>query len=198
VARQSFGDREPLGRSSSSANMDGDTRPLTVVGVVGDVRENGLAADPEPTDYSLARQRPPSTGLVAAGRRPGPRRDDDQRPGGAPRGARPRPRLLPVTARPIEEVFARALADRRYALLLAGAFGRRRSRSPRPGCTGVVAYVAGAAAAELGGARGARRARADVRARARPRARAGRRSGSRRAGAAPSRPGRLLAAQLYG
>jgi hypothetical protein len=59
VARARFAGRDPLGQLIQFGNMDGDTRPLTVVGVVGDVRENGLAAAP----------RRPSTRSPGSGRR---------------------------------------------------------------------------------------------------------------------------------
>jgi hypothetical protein len=38
--------------------MDGDTRLLHVVGVVGDVRERGLDADVRPAVYTYSVQRP--------------------------------------------------------------------------------------------------------------------------------------------
>jgi predicted permease len=197
VARQSFGDREPLGRLIQFGNMDGDTRPLTVVGVVGDVRENGLAADPEPTVYSLARQRPPSTGLVAvlAG---GPGFDAAATMAAASRAVRAVDPGLPVRTRRIEEVFERAVADRRYALVLAGAFGAAALALAAAGLYGVVAYVAAQRRRELG-VRVALGARAgDVRrlVLGRGLAPAALGLGAGLAGALAA--GRLLAAHLYG
>ncbi len=57
LARTRFAGRDPLGTLIQFGNMDGDSHPMTVVGVVGDVRERGLDAEPRATVYALARQR---------------------------------------------------------------------------------------------------------------------------------------------
>jgi putative ABC transport system permease protein len=50
--------QNPLGRTIEFGNMDGDLRLLTIVGVVGDIRDHGLEAAPRPTVYVDYRQRP--------------------------------------------------------------------------------------------------------------------------------------------
>lgn len=62
VVSQSFADRQwpgqnPLGRKIEFGNMDADLRPLTIVGVVGDVHDRSLAASVQPMLYSCYRQR---------------------------------------------------------------------------------------------------------------------------------------------
>src|SRR5262249_22761009 len=47
-----------LGHAIEFGNMDGDLRPLTIVGVVGDIRAENLEAPPRPTVYVSYRQRP--------------------------------------------------------------------------------------------------------------------------------------------
>ena len=42
---------DPIGATIEFGNMDGDLRPLTIVGIVGDTREYGLEQPPRPTMY---------------------------------------------------------------------------------------------------------------------------------------------------
>lgn len=197
LARARFAGREPLGQLIQFGNMDGDTRPLTVVGVVGDVRENGLAAEPQPTVYALARQRPPASALVAvlAG---GQGFDPAVAMVAARRTVRDVDPGLPVRTHRLEEVFAGAVAGRRYALVLAGAFGAAALALAAAGLYGVVAYVAAQRRRELGVrvALGARAA--DVRRLVLGRGLAPAALGLAGGLVAALAAGRVLAAQLYG
>src|SRR4029453_6050747 len=58
--------QDPLGRFVQFGNMDGDLRGFTVIGVVGDVRENSPEAPPGPLFYANYRQRmnPRFSGVV--------------------------------------------------------------------------------------------------------------------------------------
>jgi len=58
LARQVWPNQSPIGRSIEFGNMDGDPRLLTIVGVVGDVRDHSLESLPFPTVYVDYRQRP--------------------------------------------------------------------------------------------------------------------------------------------
>lgn len=58
LAEKTWGGRDAIGQTLQFGNMDGDLRPLTVVGIVGDVHENGLAAPPRGTIYVDLAQRP--------------------------------------------------------------------------------------------------------------------------------------------
>ncbi|PYM11134.1 MAG: hypothetical protein DME18_14760 [Verrucomicrobia bacterium] len=58
LAREKWPDQDPQGRVIEFGNMDGDLRPLTIVGVVGDVRQDSVEATPRPTIYVNYRQRP--------------------------------------------------------------------------------------------------------------------------------------------
>jgi putative ABC transport system permease protein len=51
-------DANPIGQTMEFGNMDGDLRPLTIVGVVGDTHEYGLEQPPRPTVYVNLMQRP--------------------------------------------------------------------------------------------------------------------------------------------
>jgi predicted permease len=142
VARSRFAGEDPIGRLIQFGNMDGDLRPLTVVGVVSDVREAGFEAEPDATIYALTRQRPPS-GAFSAVLVP------DAAPGAAAavaRAARGTVRAidptLPVRVQPIEALFARSVATRRYGLAVAAAFGAAALALAATGLYGVVAYLA--------------------------------------------------------
>jgi predicted permease len=157
LARTAFGDRDPLGQLVQFGNMDGDLRPLTIVGVVGDVREAGPAAPPQPTLYANARQRPTSTrfAVVIAGAPPGT-------PGERPLDAAAMVGLVRRTAQgidpavpvvrvePLEERYASALAARRGGLLLAGAFAASALLLAVAGLAGVVSYLVAQRRRELG------------------------------------------------
>src|SRR6202011_4313881 len=57
LARQRWPTQDPIGRVIEFGNMDGNLKPLTIVGIVGDVRARGLNAPPRPTIYVAYRQR---------------------------------------------------------------------------------------------------------------------------------------------
>lgn len=121
LAKKQWPNESPLGKIVQFGNMDGDLRPFTIVGVVGDIREASLADEPQPTFYADYRQRPvrassfyfvlegsaPSATVIAAARRV----VHDLRPD------------VPPRFRTMETVLADSLADRRFMLLLLGVFG---------------------------------------------------------------------------
>lgn len=120
AARATWGDADPIGRRIQYGNMDGDARILTVVGVVGDVRERGLDRAPAGTVYVNLAQRPvaaaefnlvvrsslPLASLVPALRPLLEREAAD----------------IPHSLAPLAELRADALADRRFSLGLLAAF----------------------------------------------------------------------------
>ena len=57
LARQRWPNRDPIGQVIDFGNMDGDLKPLTIVGIVGDVRARGLDSPPSPVIYVDYRQR---------------------------------------------------------------------------------------------------------------------------------------------
>ena len=121
LAKKQWPNESPLGKIIQFGNMDGDLRPFTVVGVVGDIREANLAEEPAPTFYAYYRQRPrrassfyfvlagpaQSAPVIAAARR----MVHELRPD------------VPPRFRTMDIVLADSLADRRFILLLLGVFG---------------------------------------------------------------------------
>jgi putative ABC transport system permease protein len=120
AARATWGDSDPIGKQIQFGNMDGDLRLLTIVGVAGDVRQHGLDREAAGTIYVNLLQRPlvaaefnivVRTSLPLAGVMPSVRRILESHASG-----------IPFSVRPLSEVRASSLADRRFSLMLLGAF----------------------------------------------------------------------------
>jgi predicted permease len=57
LAQQRWPGEDPIGQIIEFGNMDGNLKPLTIVGVVGDIRARGLDLPPSPIVYVNYRQR---------------------------------------------------------------------------------------------------------------------------------------------
>ncbi|MGA3049868.1 MAG: ABC transporter permease [Terracidiphilus sp.] len=57
LARQRWPGQNPIGQTIEFGNMDGNLKPLTIIGIVGDVRASGLDAPPASVIYVNYRQR---------------------------------------------------------------------------------------------------------------------------------------------
>ena len=139
LARMHWANGNPIGKIIQFGNMDGDLTPFTVVGVVGDVRERSLAAEPRPTFYASYRQRPGVTfefNLVIG-----------HRGAAAPIIAAARQIVrdihpdVPPRFRQIEDIVAGSVTDRRFALLLVGVFGGVALLLASLGIYSVISYV---------------------------------------------------------
>lgn len=139
LAKQRWPNTNPIGRVVEFGNMDGDVHPFTIVGVVGDVREKGLDAQPRPTFYGFYRQRPRVTremsvvvattgdaGALTASMR---RIVSELRPDVAPR------------VRTIESIVSSSVANRRFLLTLVTVFGAAALVLATLGVYSVIAYL---------------------------------------------------------
>jgi predicted permease len=148
LARARWADRDPLGRTIEFGNMDGDPRPLTVVGIVGDVREDSLEAPPRPTVYVSYRQRPVKTSSVDV-----------------VMGVKTDPAAVLAVARSVvhgldpgvppslstfNRVFAASLQIRRFNLILIGVFAGTALLLAVLGIYGVMGYVVARRTHEVG------------------------------------------------
>lgn len=148
LARNKWPGRDPIGRIIEFGNMDGDLRPLTIVGVVGDVREDSLEIPPKPVVYVDYRQRPQSTrhftAVVQA----------DMYPATVVAAARTIIRELDPNIPPVfdtfDHVFASSVRSRRFNLTLVGAFAATALLLAMTGLYGVMVFTVSRRTGEFG------------------------------------------------
>jgi predicted permease len=148
MAKDKWPNQNPLGHTIEFGNMDGDFRALTIVGVIGNVRQVSLESQANPTVYVTYRQRPQrmdSFSLVL-------RTAAD--PAATIASARSIVRTLNPDAPPnfsmFRQVFSRSLSARRFNLILVGAFAGSAFLLAIIGLYGVMSYVVGQRSGEFG------------------------------------------------
>jgi putative ABC transport system permease protein len=138
LANEKWPGQDAVGRTIEFGNMDGDPRLLTVVGVVGDVRDQSLEAAPRPTVYVNYRQRPQATGSFTIFLR-APRNPDTVLAAARTilRGLDP---AIPPRFSSLAHVYSASLAARRFSLTLGGVFAIAALLLAAAGIYGVTSY----------------------------------------------------------
>jgi putative ABC transport system permease protein len=147
LARQFF-NGDPIGQQLQFGNIDGDLRLLTVIGVVGDVRHDGLHTDARPAIYVHLAQRPAAAAdfsIVLRARGESMTLIEAMR-----REVRALNPEAPTEFQRLEQVVCDSLDGRRFSMGVLGAFAGAALLLAMVGLYGVMAFSTAERTAEIG------------------------------------------------
>jgi predicted permease len=148
LARRYWPNEDPIGKQIQYGNMDGDLHLLNIVGVVGDVLDNGLDREARPTVYTNYFQRPAATSefsIVVRGRG-----DVAGFTAALRREARALNPEMPTKFETIEQIIAASFDSRRFSMVMLGVFAGTALLLAMVGLYGIMAFVASERTTEIG------------------------------------------------
>ncbi len=148
LAKRYWPDEEAIGKQLQYGNMDGDLHLLNVVGIVGDVRDNGLDRDPRPTVYTNYLQRPASTAefsIVVRGHGEATALTAAMR-----REARALNPEMPTKFQTLEQIVSASFDNRRFSMVMLGVFAGAALLLAMVGLYGIMSYITAQRTTEIG------------------------------------------------
>ncbi len=148
MARQYWPNEDPIGRQLQFGGMDGDLRLLNIVGVVGDVRDDGLDVEAGPIVYVHYMQRPLQASqfsIVLRGHG-----DAGALIGAMRREARALNPEMPLKFETLEQVLAASLSNRRFSMVMLALFAGAALALAMVGLYGIMAFITAERTTEIG------------------------------------------------
>jgi predicted permease len=148
LAKRYWPNEDAIGKQIQYGNMDGDLHLLTIVGVVGDVRDNGLDRDPRPTVYTNYLQRPAATSEFSIVARA--QGDVASLTNAMRREARALNPEMPTKFETIEQIVSASFDNRRFSMVMLAVFAGSALILAMVGLYGVMAYITTQRTQEIG------------------------------------------------
>ncbi len=148
LARSTWPGEDPVGRQLQFGGMDGDLRLLHIIGVVADVRDESLDAEPRPMVYVNYFQRPRHAArfeIVLRGRG-----DPATLIAAMRREARALNPEMPTNFRTLEELVSTSLDNRRFTMTMLGLFSGAALALAMVGLYGIMSYITSERTKEIG------------------------------------------------